>query len=661
MLHLKNFYTTSNVNNKDLKSPLICTMSGDRENVFFGEQKVNGGVESYSLLYSGNTITHNGYALITYKPTSATGTKLSYTPTPATMRIDGGERVTDTSTYDFGDTNEHNIEFLFLTNFVIPTYTFQECEDIVKAELKNVYEIQAYTFYNDIGLKSLLSNDTTKTGTYFSKGCNNLSYVSMDKVENLGIGSFENCTALEEVVAPNLKVLNNNCFYQCNNLKRINSSKDGLFFLPNVTMLNNNALRACYELEECVVPNVTYIGNGCFWESNKLRQVWCQNVETIVDQAFRDSSVSMINTNKQGHAYFPKLTLLSQNSFYKSSGITHFDAPLLTALPNAVFYNCKIEFVNCPEVTTIGNNVFEGCSSFKRFVMPKVKTIGNYSFKECDLESVDMPLLENYGVQCFQLNKNLKKVNTPNALTHGNYTFSGCTNLSMINSNEEGTVNFQHFSEFNTQEFCGCKKIKKVIAPNVKEIRTQCFTYCEMLEELQLGAVTYIEGNSLYQTNVKTINSNIEGVVNLNSMISTGDYAIRNLKMKVFNAANLEEIGLAGIAFNGNLTELNCPKLKIIGNQGLANNAYITELNLEKVESIGPLAFANCTRLKLFNFGNTMTSVPTLENVSAFQGLPTYKIVVPDALYNQWKTAENWSSTTNGIVDRIVKYSEHFA
>jgi hypothetical protein len=48
-----------------------------------------------------------------------------------------------------------------------------------------------------------------------------------------------------------------------------------------------------------------------------------------------------------------------------------------------------------------------------------------------------------------------------------------------------------------------------------------------------------------------------------------------------------------------------------------------------------------------------------LANVDAFGNTPTNRqIIVPDALYDDWILADNWSSSTNNIASSIVKASE---
>lgn len=52
--------------------------------------------------------------------------------------------------------------------------------------------------------------------------------------------------------------------------------------------------------------------------------------------------------------------------------------------------------------------------------------------------------------------------------------------------------------------------------------------------------------------------------------------------------------------------------------------------------------------------------MPTLINTSAFSNTSANKkIVVPDALYSTWISSENWSSSTNGIVEAIIRASDY--
>lgn len=69
---------------------------------------------------------------------------------------------------------------------------------------------------------------------------------------------------------------------------------------------------------------------------------------------------------------------------------------------------------------------------------------------------------------------------------------------------------------------------------------------------------------------------------------------------------------------------------------------------------IAAYCFFNCSTL-LYDF-RSVTQVPTISGSSSFQNmLPNCKIVVPDALYDEWISATNWAS----IADKIIKASDY--
>lgn len=64
--------------------------------------------------------------------------------------------------------------------------------------------------------------------------------------------------------------------------------------------------------------------------------------------------------------------------------------------------------------------------------------------------------------------------------------------------------------------------------------------------------------------------------------------------------------------------------------------------------------FYGCTALEKVDFSEA-TAIPPLNTNTFKNANSTFKIIVPDALYEQWKTATNWSAYAN----QIVKASEY--
>lgn len=74
----------------------------------------------------------------------------------------------------------------------------------------------------------------------------------------------------------------------------------------------------------------------------------------------------------------------------------------------------------------------------------------------------------------------------------------------------------------------------------------------------------------------------------------------------------------------------------------------------DSVTSIGSNSFYSCSGMAFYDF-RASKSVPTLSNTNAFTDIPSdCKIVVPDSLYDSWKTATNWST----YASKMVKASE---
>ena len=70
--------------------------------------------------------------------------------------------------------------------------------------------------------------------------------------------------------------------------------------------------------------------------------------------------------------------------------------------------------------------------------------------------------------------------------------------------------------------------------------------------------------------------------------------------------------------------------------------------------SWGTNMFDGCTSLELVDMTGS-TGVPQLENVNNFANTnDTYKIVVPDSMYDEWIAATNWAS----IASHIMKQSD---
>lgn len=92
--------------------------------------------------------------------------------------------------------------------------------------------------------------------------------------------------------------------------------------------------------------------------------------------------------------------------------------------------------------------------------------------------------------------------------------------------------------------------------------------------------------------------------------------------------------------------------VSIIGYQ-FYNDTSLTSLIIpKKVTDIGAYAMTYCSGMAFIDFSRH-TAVPTLANTNAFTGIPEdCKIIVPDALYDTWIAATNWSTYASYIIKK---------
>ena len=88
----------------------------------------------------------------------------------------------------------------------------------------------------------------------------------------------------------------------------------------------------------------------------------------------------------------------------------------------------------------------------------------------------------------------------------------------------------------------------------------------------------------------------------------------------------------------------NCTALKSVVYEGQAPN-------------ISSMTYMNSNAIRLYDFRNC-TSVPTLPNTNSLGHATGCQIVIPDALYDEWTTATNWSSLTDVMFVKASEYVE---
>lgn len=128
----------------------------------------------------------------------------------------------------------------------------------------------------------------------------------------------------------------------------------------------------------------------------------------------------------------------------------------------------------------------------------------------------------------------------------------------------------------------------------------------------------------------------------------------------LYGCTSLERLEFSSLMHSGSCTDAlmysGVKKIIIHGTAEFGQSCLENMPNLVSVEVLGNVsyvqdkAFMGNFFATLYNFSHC-TSVPTLRSTLAFSSIPSdCKIVVPDALYDEWIAATNWSSYASYIV-----------
>lgn len=249
-------------------------------------------------------------------------------------------------------------------------------------------------------------------------------------------------------------------------------------------------------------------------------------------------------------------------------------------------------------------NIYLLCRLMRVEIGRGVGFIDKGTFVNCyNLQSITLPNhIQSIGSSAFALCESLSYVCVPNGATNlGEYSFQECSCLSGISLSNSLTT------ACNSRTFVDCYALKAVTIPSkATSISQYCCSNCRSLQK----------------------------VVIPNSINSIGSRAFEGCAS--LYALHLPEI----TSIPGNMA-IRCLSLESI-------------VIPKSVTSIGNYAFQNAKILAVIDC-RSLTIIPTLSGSAAFGGLQTFKIIVPDELYDSWIEASNWST----YASNIVKASEY--
>jgi hypothetical protein len=238
----------------------------------------------------------------------------------------------------------------------------------------------------------------------------------------------------------------------------------------------------------------------------------------------------------------------------------------------------------------------------------------------------------------------LQKVEIGNGVTSiDSYAFQICYSLASI-------VIPNGVTSIGSNAFNSCYSLASIVIPNsVTSIGGSAFSNCYSLASIVIpNGVTSI-GSTAFN-----ICYSLASVVIPNSVTSIGDYAFSNCSSLASIVIPNSVTSIGGYAFSNcsSLASVVIPNgVTIIGGSAFPKCYSLASVVIpNSVTSIGSNAFNSCSSVAFYDF-STHALVPSLSATNAFSSIPSdCKIVVPDALYDEWIAATNWSSYASNIL-----------
>jgi len=256
--------------------------------------------------------------------------------------------------------------------------------------------------------------------------------------------------------------------------------------------------------------------------------------------------------------------------------------------------------------------------------------------------------------------QNGKLVQLGNAVTEiGQFAFFGISTITTVTIPESVLRIGGGYGAGRTRgAFQNCAGLSSITIPDsVTSIGIGAFRNCSGLTSVTIGNGVTSIGNAAFNGC-----SGLTSITIPDSVTSIGSDAFSDCSglTSISIPNRVTSIGQFAFYHCSGLTSVTIPdSVTSIGTSMFSNCTGLTSITIgNSVTNIGNNAFGNCSNCLIYDFSNH-TSVPTLANVNAFADTnANKKIIVPDALYDSWKAANNWNSSTNGIVDAITKASE---
>lgn len=447
-----------------------------------------------------------------------------------------------------------------------------------KAVFKRCEALKSVTFEAGSKLtriESSASNDalgnTSAYGVFHT--CSSLESINIpSSVSHLGVGTFNNCEALKELVIPEDTRL---------------TSLEGYYYLDanvlGASPVTGGLIEECWNLEKIVIPS---------------------KIKKIDKSAFMNSGLRTIT--------FAEGTQCSEIGDYSFAGCPYLESidipSTVRTMGNSVFKNCtSLVSLDLTYVENLGESVFGGCSSLKFISLPSnTKEILPSSFKDCaSLEECRIPDgVVTIGEKAFSGCSSLKKIPVSTSLQEiGRLAFEKCTALTEV------TIPAS-VRRVGDSAFSKCTSMTEFSLDHQDEIALcdRIIEFCSSLKNINLCAKRIYIGDLFADTPLTSLEipAEVEFWGGTLFIKYTYDYSGEAYYEWGYYLGENEWMNASGHPFaHSQISTISFEKgsrLKELGTWAFAGAEYLSSLTLpETVETVGTAIFEGCTSLLEWN------------------------------------------------------------
>lgn len=377
------------------------------------------------------------------------------------------------------NTNFPNLESVRMIQYnnQFSSNLFNGCSNLKTVTLGNKYNATEYSIENNCFYK-----------------CSNLEkvdIVSNTKINKIGVKAFYNCTNLKELtINTNGKLtINSSAFENCSNIQYLNDTYESDTIDDYKYKVYKKAFKNCYKLETILNNTFDYLENYSFLRCQSLSQtVYLKNISQIPIQAFYGCQelpgIILVNTNK--------LKLIDTNAFCNCEKLLYIIARDDSSIPTNININTNA-FKNCSNLNNINsitrnavnisNYAFAHCNNLTNIELNRVDTIGDFSFAYCD-NLTDITI-------------NLSTLNNINRCS-----FYDCANLTTVHTIKNNKDNYYNYN-IKEKAFYKCYNLENIncLLYGAKSIGSYSFAESKISGILNLQNTELIGDNAFYKCN----------------------------------------------------------------------------------------------------------------------------------------------------------------